>query len=98
MTYFTLTKDLLKNPLSKYSPILRCWDEETSTYEFGHTVQLITSSVCSGDRKSAGGAIEAEQKPVKEQQHGERSDPTFYFRAQEGLEELSHIEGQEGRR
>ena len=62
----------------------------------GHTVQLITSSVCSGDRKSAGGAIEAEQKPVKEQQQGERSDPTFYFRAQDSLEELSHVEGQEG--
>ena len=35
MTYFTLTKDLLKIPLSKHSPILRCWGEETSTYEFG---------------------------------------------------------------
>ena len=77
MTYFTLTKDLLKNPLFKYSPILRCWDEETSTYEFGHTVQLITSSVCSGDRKSAGGAIEAEQKPVKEQQQGRGQTPHF---------------------
>lgn len=36
----------------------------------GHTVQLITSSVCSEDRRSSGVAIGAEQKPVKELQQG----------------------------
>lgn len=45
----------------------------------GHTVQLITSSVCSEDR-SSGVAIGAEQKPVQERQRGGRADPHFALR------------------